>query len=416
MDKQSVEQFKLRILQENARDGGFALMMACVVYAALLVNHLETKLVVPWLMVAVTLVALRFTIIARYFGANVGARTRSFVSTVKLNVVLLAMLGLMFGMTPFLYGTNNYLMLAFTNLWCAGIAAALFVSQGVVPSIAYAFAIPALAPLLGLYLLSGDMELTLVGMGNLLILGFLLIFSSRIREAFLEEVMHRTKYERLASHYEEEKAKTEYLVNELYDEVERRKSAEVLIRKAREEAENKSNYDFLTGLPNRRIFEKALAREWFRAMRNRDSLSLVVCKVDAFSAYRERYGVHASDQCIVRIADSISDNKRGGDFLARYGNEEFALLLPGADEMAALEITENLRQAVFDQTILHADAPIERVVTASFGVGAFMPIESQRYGELVQVAAQALNQAQRSGGNCVVTINGAAAVDADSGE
>ena len=76
-----------------------------------------------------------------------------------------------------------------------------------------------------------------------------------------------------------------------------------------------------------------------------------------------------------------------------------------------LEIAENLRQAVYEQTLLHAGAAVERVVTASFGVATIIPEEKYRYTELIKVADNALNQARRSGGNCVVTIDGSKVAD-----
>ena len=303
-------------------------------------------------------------------------------------------------------------MLAYSNLWCSGIAAGLFVSQGIAPAVAYAFALPALSPLLAVYILSGELNLTLIGLGNLLLLGFLLIFSRRIRDAFLEEVMHRTKYERLVAHYEEEKAKSESLVAELSEEVERRKDAEILLRKARDEAENKSNQDHLTGFSNRRVFDKVLAREWFRGMRNRTPVSLIYCEIDAFNDYCRLYGMHAGDQCLISIAATVEQHtKRAGDFIARYGAQEFALVLPEADEIDALDIAENLRHAVQEQTILHAGAPVERVVTVSLGVATVIPEDSLRYSELIKIADNALSQAKRSGGNCVVTVDGASRLD-----
>lgn len=410
----AIEKYKLRILNENARDGGFALLMACVAYAALLINHVDTTLVIPWLMAAIAIVATRFAVIARYFSDVNHVRHSAYKKTVALNVVLLGALGVIFGVAPMLYGTDNFLMLAYSNLWCSGIAAGLFVSQGIAPAVAYAFAIPALSPLLATYVLSGDLNLTLIGLGNLLLLGFLLIFSRRIRDAFLEEVIHRTKYERLASHYEEQKAKSEYLVAELSEEVERRKDAEILLRKARDEAENKSNQDHITGLSNRRVFDKVLAREWFRGMRNRTPVSLVYCEVDAFNEYARLYGMHAGDQCLMTVAETIEKHtQRAGDFIARYGPQEFALVLPEAGEDDASEIAENLRYAVHEQTILHAASPVERVVTVSLGVATVIPEDSLRYSELVKIADNALSQAKRSGGNCVVTVDGASRVDGD---
>ena len=408
----ALEQYKLRILQENARDGGFALLMACVAYAALLVNHVELSRVVPWLTVAIAIVATRFTVIARYFNSPNEFEQGRYRKTVAINVILLSALGCAFGIAPFLYGVENYLLLAYSNLWCAGIASGLFVSQGIAPIVAYAFAVPALSPILCIYLFSGDVSLTLIALANLLLLGFLLVFSSRIRSAFLEEVMHRTKYERLAAHYEQQKARGEYLVAELSEEVERRKDAEILLRKARDDAETKSNQDHLTGLSNRRVFDKVLAREWFRGMRNQTPLSLVFCEIDAFSDYTNLYGLHAGDQCLISVANTIIEHtKRAGDFIARYGNEEFALVLPDTTEMSALEIAESFRQGIYEQTILHAGAPVERVVTASLGVATVVPEEQLRYGELIRIADNALSQAKRSGGNCVVTIERARRVD-----
>ena len=414
-DVAALERYKLRILQENARDGGFALLMACVAYAALLLNHIETTQVVPWLMAAIAIVATRFTVIARYFSSGIKSDEPAYRKTVTINVLLLGALGTMYGIAPFLFGTDNLLLLAYSNLWCAGIAAGLFVSQGIAPAVAYAFAVPALAPYLYVYVLSGELNLTLIGVGNLLFLGFLMIFSRRIRDAFLEEVTHRSRYERLARHYEQEKAKSEYLVAELSEEVERRKDAEILLRKARDEAENRSNQDHLTGFSNRRVFDKVLAREWFRGMRNRCSLSLLYCELDAFGDYSKLYGLHAADQCLIRVANTISaETRRPGDFIARHGPQEFALVLPDASEIEALDIAENIRQAVHDQTILHAGASVERVVTVSIGIASAVPEEPLRYSELIKLADNALSQAKRSGGNCVVSVDAVKRLDNES--
>ena len=107
----AIERYKLRILQENARDGGFALLMACISYAALLVNYIDATLVMPWLMVSVAIVATRFTLIARYFNSKNENKAISFKRTVAFNVLLLGMLGMAFGIAPLLYGTDNHLML-----------------------------------------------------------------------------------------------------------------------------------------------------------------------------------------------------------------------------------------------------------------------------------------------------------------
>ena len=404
---ESLPEYKLRVLHENAKDGGFALIMASVSFAVLLHNFVDANLLVPWLLATLGIIAVRFTAVSRFFSHYDSEKPINYLKWVLMHIALLGTLGLAYGLTPLMFGVDNHLMLAFANLWCAGVAFSLMFSQGIVPAIGSAFALPALGPLLTIYLISGKVELILVGLGNLLIFGFLFVVAARMRTALLDEVTHRTNYERLVSHYEEEKSKSEHLVSELSEEVERRKDAEILLRRARDAAENKSNQDHLTGLSNRRVFDKVLAREWFRGMRNQKPLSLVICDIDAFKAYNDLYGMHAGDQCLVRVSTAIVDHtKRAGDFVSRYGGEEFALILPDTTETAALEIAENLRQAIYDQTILHAGAPVERVVTASFGVATVVPEEHLRYGELVRISDNALNRAKRSGGNCVYTIEG----------
>lgn len=404
---QSLNQYKLQVLHENARDGGFTLIMASVSFAALLGNYIEFVQLAPWLLASLGLIATRLAVISRYFSQHALAPNYSFARWVTIHCLLLAALGAVYGVSPFLFGVDNHSMLAFTNLWCAGIAFALLLSQGIIPVVGCAFAVPALGPLLAIYLFSGNVEFTLVGFGNLLLFGFLYVIVGRTRDALLTEVGHRERYERLVSHYEMEKSKSEHLVSELSEEVERRKDAEILLRRARDAAENKSNQDHLTGLANRRVFDKVLAREWFRGMRNKTPVSLLICDIDAFKAYNDLYGMHAGDQCLVRIATTIADHtKRAGDFVARYGGEEFAVVLPDTNELAALEIAENLRHAIFEQTILHAGAAIERVITASFGVATVLPEERLRYSELVKIADNALNRAKRSGGNCIYTVDG----------
>jgi diguanylate cyclase (GGDEF)-like protein len=405
--KESISGYKLRVLHENARDGGFALVMASVSFAVLLVSYIEISQVVPWLLATLGIITARFTAVSRFFSDYAANKALPYKKWVGIHIALLICLGSAYGVTPLLFGVDNHLALAFANLWCAGIAFSLFLSQGIVPPIGCAFAVPALGPLLAIYLLSGEIELTLAGLGNLLLFGFLFVVVGRTRNALIDEVTHRSRYEQLVSHYKSERAKSDHLVRELSEEVERRKDAEILLRRARDAAESKSNQDHLTGLSNRRVFDKVLAREWFRGMRNQKSLSLLICDIDAFKAYNDLYGMHAGDQCLVKISTALGDHtKRAGDFVSRYGGEEFALILPDTKEIAALEIAENLRNAIYELTILHAGASDECVVTASFGVATVVPEERLRYGELVRMADNALNHAKRGGGNCVYTIEG----------
>jgi diguanylate cyclase (GGDEF)-like protein len=120
---------------------------------------------------------------------------------------------------------------------------------------------------------------------------------------------------------------------------------------------------------NRRHFDERLASEWTRAVRNRAALSLILLDVDCFKRYNDRYGHQAGDECLRRVAATLTAGlKRPGDLVARYGGEEFVCLLPDTDLSGAVELAEKLRMQVFDQQIEHADSTVAPVITVSLGV------------------------------------------------
>ena len=103
--------------------------------------------------------------------------------------------------------------------------------------------------------------------------------------------------------------------------------------------------------------------------------------------------------------------RRAGDLVARFGGEEFALLLPGASEVAAVDIAESIRGGVYDLTLLHGASDVDRIVTASCGAATIIPGRDQSPQALVEAAANALLRAKRAGRNCIYTVYGALAQD-----
>lgn len=160
--------------------------------------------------------------------------------------------------------------------------------------------------------------------------------------------------------------------------------------------------DALTGLANRRHFDLALQEELGRAAREGRSLALVMIDVDRFKQYNDIYGHAAGDDCLRRIGEALKTvPRRTGDLAARYGGEEMALLLPGADAAAALAIAEHLREKIDKLNIAHAGNPAGNV-TVSAGVDALTPARpGNTPEELIQRADQALYQAKHSGRNQV---------------
>jgi diguanylate cyclase (GGDEF)-like protein/PAS domain S-box-containing protein len=166
-----------------------------------------------------------------------------------------------------------------------------------------------------------------------------------------------------------------------------------------------SRTDGLTGIPNRRAFDDALSMEWRRAMReNGASLSLALIDIDQFKRFNDEYGHPAGDDCLRLVASAIGATvQRPGDLAARFGGEEFALLLPNTDARGAKIMAERARAAIMALAIPHAGNSPRQVVTISLGIATMrssgLGQEKPDAGILVMAADSALYEAKRLGRN-----------------
>lgn len=163
--------------------------------------------------------------------------------------------------------------------------------------------------------------------------------------------------------------------------------------------ERSAHLDALTNLPNRRGYELRLAREWAGAIREGQPLGLIMLDVDRFKSYNTLYGQSQGDGLLQALARTLQTVlKRPGDFAARVGGEEFALILPNTALKGTLHIAEEIRAAVEALGLPHPDSP---AVTVSLGAGSARPKRADNLADFVAGCDQALYEAQTTGWNRV---------------
>lgn len=163
--------------------------------------------------------------------------------------------------------------------------------------------------------------------------------------------------------------------------------------------------DHLTGVPNRRALDFALANEIKRAKRQQHSLTLFMVDLDYFKSFNDLYGHHEGDECLIQVANIIqSCLRRSGDMVARYGGEEFAVILPDTSMSQARQLAETMRHAVLGLNIEHKDSP-HNVVTITLGISDLDIDKEVLPEELIKRADEALYAGKEAGRNrvCVVT-------------
>ena len=194
----------------------------------------------------------------------------------------------------------------------------------------------------------------------------------------------------------------------------------VLTRKldeANQELRRLSSVDGLTGIANRRQFDDIIAKEWRRSIRLGLPLSLLLLDVDFFKQFNDNYGHQVGDECLKAVARTLAGMlRRPADLAARFGGEEFVVLLPQTDLAGAVNVAETVRQGIEALGITHRHSAAARVITVSIGVCSQRPGKGSAGPEgLIEAADRALYEAKRAGRNrsmCAPDIVSALATDA----
>jgi diguanylate cyclase (GGDEF)-like protein len=164
-----------------------------------------------------------------------------------------------------------------------------------------------------------------------------------------------------------------------------------------------TNIDGLTGVGNRRYFDSLIHEEWRRARRERNCLALIMIDIDGFKAFNDAFGHQKGDECLRQVAQALTSVvNRAGDFVVRYGGEEFAAVLSNTSLAGAVSVAEKLRLEVAGLNIRHDASPTGGLLTISMGVAVVIPRLDGHIYDLIAAADQALYKAKNSGRDRIV--------------
>jgi diguanylate cyclase (GGDEF)-like protein/PAS domain S-box-containing protein len=192
------------------------------------------------------------------------------------------------------------------------------------------------------------------------------------------------------------------LIGFMFD-ISERKRTEAKLLDMQRELEELSFKDGLTGVANRRRFDAIMNIEWGNAQRSKKPLSLVMFDIDYFKQYNDHYGHLQGDHCLKRVAQVLSMvTTRAHGFLARFGGEEFVLVLPETNESSAMTVAERCRELLAKERIPHERSEVSELLTVSLGVATTIPAHDDEPLSFIDTVDRRLYQAKQRGRNGIV--------------
>ncbi len=202
--------------------------------------------------------------------------------------------------------------------------------------------------------------------------------------------------------YEQEKRQSEELAQQNLA----LEQAKLQLEAANLELQRIASVDGLTQIPNRRCFDETLELEWQWMEREKEPLSLILCDIDFFKLYNDRYGHQGGDECLKQVAEILARSaQRGGDLAARYGGEEFAVILSQTDVKEAMRVAESIRSDLKTAGILHAASKVSEFITLSIGITTAVSAAGLSIEGLIGKADRALYRAKLEGRDRIVYLD-----------
>jgi two-component system, cell cycle response regulator len=159
--------------------------------------------------------------------------------------------------------------------------------------------------------------------------------------------------------------------------------------------EYQTQVDPLTGLFNRRAFERKIEEEFERAKRYNHPLSLLLLDIDNFKSINDTYGHHGGDTALIKISETLQERTRRSDFPARYGGEEFVLILPETDQESALQVASKIHEEIRSRTFGTSTKPF--ALTVSIGLTSTSTKHYADWPQMLDDADRAMYVAKNNG-------------------
>lgn len=371
---------------------GTAMLASVIAAASVFFVFLEftpTYVLLSWCGAFIVLYCIRYAELYFFFHSK---QRRKHVQRWHISFIISsALAGILWGITGFVLipetadETRLLLYTCMTLLYACGLSAGALATYTIKLSAYFAFALPCLLPMGIGFLFSEHDFIRTMGLLALIFMMFLVILAIRINQTLTEALKRETENNVLLKELQYQRDKAEALAARM---------------------QMLSSQDSLTGIANRRHMDECLEREWQRAIRSGEPLSLIFGDLDYFKTYNDEYGHLAGDECLRLVAEVLHGySRRASDLAARYGGEEFAIILSNTDAEAALELAESMRNSIESLQIPHNGSEICPYITMSFGVSTILPRQYDDNQEFVHNADRALYQAKAQGRNCTVTLD-----------